>query len=360
MSLCLLTRADVSAVYGKFGPTGSIEGPRPDISWKVTPTGGGHVSRVDMRINDHPVAATYNDASDAVEYKPEQAFAAGLYTVDCRATIDGQLIVHQDWSFEVDSGNAPSGSFASGIALAATNAIRSELGLPAMVPDDRMNAAAEAHSRYEVLNGLTCHEEDSDKPGFTGKAPWDRLQRFGFPGTCFEGACGNQMDPKRAVRMLFDAPYHRIAFLQPGAPRVGIGVEGGSLTIDYSVSTSEGVGASPAPGQTDIPTTWDGNESPSPMRIFGESGAVGYPIVFAWFSPRLESIRITSMRLIGPGQVEVPAYVNTPDNDSELRFAGVVTPKKALQPHTVYTVEVHATTERGVRIDKTWSFTTGV
>lgn len=116
---------------------------------------------------------------------------------------------------------------------------------------------------------------------------------------------------------------------------------------------------SPAPGQQGTPLSWDGNESPCPLRVHKASGSVGYPIVFAWFSPRLESIRVTSMRLRGPDGAEVAAYVNTPENDTELRFAAVITPKVPLRPHTNYSVDVKATTQRGSRIDRKWSFTTG-
>jgi len=358
LSTCAASRAEVSAVYGKYSPSGSVASV-PEVSWKLTPTGGGHVSRVDMRINERSVRADYDDKTDSVEYKPGVPLTPGLYSVDCRVTIEDQLIVHQDWEFEVSGGDSASGTRANEIALDAVNAIRTTLGLPAMVADDRISEAADAHSHYQILNGLTCHQEDPDKPGFTGKAPWDRIQHFGFQGTCYEGACGNQMDPKKAIQLLFDAPYHRIAFLQPGAPAFGAGFEAGALTIDYAVSSQEGVGLSPAPDQIGTPTAWDGNESPSPMRVFDVSGPVGYPIVFAWFSPRLESIRVSSVRLTGPDHAEVPAYVNTPSNDSELRFAVVITPKKALKPHATYTVVVQATTERRARIDRNWSFTTG-
>lgn len=359
--LALSVQADVSAIYGKYNPTGSVTASEPLVSWKLTPTGGGHVSRVEMSINSHPVSAEFNGETSSVEYRPAGPMKGGLYTVVCRVTIERELIVRQDWSFEIRGGATdcgPSTSFGANYALEATNVIRQSLGLPAYVLDDRMTAAANAHSKYQILNGQTCHIEDPSKPGFTGKAPWDRVQHFGFPGTCYEGACGNQMDPRKAIQLLFDAPYHRIAFLQPGSPQIGIGFEGGALTVDYAVSSEEGVGISPAAGQLGTPLAWDGNESPTPLRIHGASGPVGYPVVFSWFSPTLESIRIGSMRLLGPDGTEIPAYVNTPANDDELRFAGVLTPRSKLQPRTTYTAEVHATSQRGQRIDRTWSFTT--
>lgn len=368
--LSLSIQADVSAIYGKFSPTGSVKSAQPVVSWGLTPTGGGHVSRVDMQINDQAVEARFNSSSSAVEYKPTGPLPAGLYAVVCRVTIDREVTLRQDWTFEVlgeargtsrsGGGSAsPAKSLAASYAFTTTNEIRAEMGLPGFVSDERINAAAAAHSRYQVLNRMTCHIEDPNKPGYTGKAPWDRIQHFGFDGVCYEGACGGQTDPRKAIQLLFDAPYHRIAFLQPGSPAVGIGFEGGAMTMDYAVSEQEGTGISPAPGQTGIPLSWDGNESPSPLRVHGAYGTVGYPIVFGWFSPRLENIKVKSMKLFTADGSEVATYVNTPDNDSELRFAGVMTPKVKLRPKTSYTAEVRATTDRGAKIDRTWTFTTG-
>lgn len=363
--LALLTislRADVSAIYGKYSPTGAVKSQQPAITWKLTPTGGGKVSRVEMLINDEAVEAQFNARTNEVEHTPDQPLDEGLYTVVCRVTIDRAVTVRQDWSFEVlhaSTDNRVRGSIAATYALSVTNSIRAELGLPGYTMDGKMSDAALAHTRYQAQNGVICHIEDPRKPGYTGKAPWDRTAKFGFEGLCFEGVCGNQSDPRKAVRLLFDAPYHRIPFLQPGSPRVGIGFESGILTMNYAVSDAEGAGLSPAPGQADVPTSWDGNESPSPLRIHGAGGPVGYPIVFGWFSPRLEGITIHSMRLSGPSGETVPAYVNTPENDSQLRFAGLIIPKAKLKANTRYTAEVRATTKAGVKINRTWSFTTG-
>lgn len=363
LAMSLAAHADISAIYGRYTPTGSTSSSRPEISWKVTPTGGGHVSRVDLRINDKQVSASFDSQSSTVQYTPPEPLSGGIYNVACRVTIERQLIVRQDWTFEVTgSGASSEGSNSTSLsatyALQATNAIRSELGLPPYILDSRISAAADAHSRYQVLNHQTCHIEDPNKPGYTGKAPWDRIQHFGFPGVCYEGACGGQSDPRKGIRLLFDAPYHRIAFLQPGSAPIGIGIQGGALTVDYAVSNDEGVGLSPASGQSGIPVSWDGNESPSPMRVHGGSGPVGYPIVFGWFSPRLEGITVVSMKLFDPAGNLVPGYVNTPANDDELRFAGVLLPQGKLHPGTTYRVEVKASTERGQKIDRTWSFTT--
>jgi hypothetical protein len=64
------------------------------------------------------------------------------------------------------------------------------------------------------------------------------------------------------------------------------------------------------------------------------------------------------MKLIGPDGVEVPSYLNTPENDSELRFSGVLTPKSKLLSGATYRVEVRAASQRGKKLDRSWSFTT--
>lgn len=354
---------DISAIYGKFEPTGSISQNQPRVTWKLTPTGGGKVSRVEMLINNEPVQAEFNTDRNEVIYTPDDPMEPGLHSVTCRVTIERAVTVRQDWTFEVAGlvamDNRPGKSVAASYALNATNDYRSALGMKPFALDDKMSSAATAHSKYQVLNRAVGHYEEPGKPGYTGKAPWDRTAHFGFEGVCYEGVCGNQTDPRKAIELLFNAPYHRIPFLQPGAPKVGIGFEGGILTVNYAVSDDAGVGVSPGANQSGVPLDWDGNESPSPLRVHGYNGHTGYPVVFAYFSPNLENIDVQSMKLFAPDGTQVTAFVNTPSNDPELRFAGILTPRARLQPLTTYRVEVKAKTKRGGKLDKTWSFTTG-
>lgn len=355
-ALVALARAEVGAIYGQYGPSGSVANTRPQLSWRLTPTGGGRVTRVEMNLNAKPVPAQYNEKASSVEFTPSADLDPGLYNVACRVTLEGQVVARQEWSFEVGTGE--DSSFAAAAALDELNLIRKEIGLAALPLDDRLARAAAAHSSYQWLAGVTGHYEESSQTGFTGRAPWDRAKRFGFPGSCYEGASGGQPDPRSAVRMLFDAPYHRIAFLQPGAPAVGVGFERGFLTVDYGISEQEGPGMSPAPGQTGVSLAWDGNETPNPLRLHDASGRVGYPIVFSWFSPRLGNARIQSMTLEGPDGNQCPAHLNTPENDAELRFAAVLIPRRPLSPRTTYRVDVRGQNDRGETFARSWSFTT--
>ncbi len=350
--------AGVTAVQGGYSPSGSVKDPLTKIAWHIRATAGGKIATVQMSLNGEPVMARYNDDDQIVEYVPANRLKDGFYKVTCKATIPGVVTARQDWSFEISAGSAPAGSYAASNACDALNAIRKELCLPAMKWDGRMASAALAHSKYQVLNAEPGHTEEPGKPGFTGKAPWDRTLAFGFPRLCYECACSDEVDPARAVRLLFDAPYHRIPFLQPGTPEVGVGMEREALTIDYAVSKAEGSGISPGPDQQNVPLSWDGNESPSPLRLHTSRGLVGYPIVFAYFSPRLERISVASIRLTDDQGAEVPCYLNTPENDGQLTFGAILIPKSPLLAGREYSVEAKATTLKGEPVGRSWKFTT--
>ncbi len=344
-------------IYGDYQPRGIVKQTTPLLRWNVRSNDGQQIGSVELSINGKKVKAEYNSEKEAVEYRPNEGLDAGLYKVVCRATIPGQVTARQDWTFEVNPAgeDAP---IASALALDEINLVRKELGLPSFRSDQRANDAAMAHSRYMSQHGVCGHVESADKPGFTGVQPWDRLQAFGYQGTCYEDSCIGEGDPRAAVRLLFDAPYHRIAFLQPGSSDIGVGMIGGALTTDFIVSDQSGVSTSPSDGQNDIPLSWDGNESPSPLRIHGVSGEVGYPIVFGYFSPNLESIRISSFEVKNERGDVVPGMLNTPANDPELRFAAVFLPSATLAPSAKYRVFVKAKTRSGKSIDRAWTFTT--
>lgn len=357
-ALLVSALASADLIYGDYQPTGIIKDLSPTVTWKVAPTPGNKIDGVELSLNGKSVKAVYDEKTHAVIYTPPAALDAGLYRVTCRATIPGKVTARQDWSFEVSGGESNNASFASMLAFNEANLIRQELGLPMFSQDQRITDAAMAHSRYMSFNGACGHVEESGKSGFTGTQPWDRVAAYGYKGPCYEDACLGKDDPKEAIRLLFNAPYHRIAFLQPGAVRLGAGMVDGALTADFTVSTQSGVGMSPARGQKGIPTTWDGNESPNPLRLHSPQGSVGYPIVFGYYSPRMEPISITSFELRDCEGNLVSAFLNTPANDNMLRFNAVLIPSRPLVPEEIYEVRVAGKTASGKSIDTNWKFTT--
>jgi len=67
--------------------------------------------------------------------------------------------------------------------LARADLFRADAGLPPLVGDGRISAAARNHSTYTTLNpteaSSSAHQETSGSPGFTGVAAWDRCEAVG-------------------------------------------------------------------------------------------------------------------------------------------------------------------------------------
>ena len=64
---------------------------------------------------------------------------------------------------------------------------------PPLVFDLALIKAARGHSDYQIRNGQG-HVQESGKPGFTGKLPWDRMKSAGFAGTAFAENCFRTAD----------------------------------------------------------------------------------------------------------------------------------------------------------------------
>ncbi|HXQ89663.1 MAG TPA: hypothetical protein VN733_08495 [Solirubrobacterales bacterium] len=66
--------------------------------------------------------------------------------------------------------------------LDRANAFRADAGLPPLIGDALVSAAARSHSTYTVLNESSsdnAHYEYPGRPGFTGSEPWDRCEAAG-------------------------------------------------------------------------------------------------------------------------------------------------------------------------------------
>jgi hypothetical protein len=66
--------------------------------------------------------------------------------------------------------------------LDRADTFRADAGLPPLIGDALVSAAARNHSTYSVLNesiGENAHYESAGRPGFTGTGPWDRCEAVG-------------------------------------------------------------------------------------------------------------------------------------------------------------------------------------
>ena len=168
------------------------------------------------------------------------------------------------------------------------NQMRFAIGAPMIPLDMRVALAAQNHANYNAANRIAGHYETAGLPYYTGYGPRDRVIAAGLTTTFVsEVATGGGDGALAGVTQLWDAPYHRLGLMHPSASSAGWGhadlagtATVGDITYDFGIRSVNFV-RSPANGQTGIPASWSGNESPSPLPA-GVSGPVGYPIMVVY------------------------------------------------------------------------------
>ena len=109
-------------------------------------------------------------------------------------------------------------------ALDYLNQIRKMTGLEPYEPESHLHASAQNHSKYMVINDEMNHYEQEGKPGFTGEGLQDRVEYAGYTDYF---AIGENIAPtsdyKSNVDLLFNAIYHRKAFLSFYYTEIGVG-----------------------------------------------------------------------------------------------------------------------------------------
>ena len=223
----------------------------------------------------------------------------------------------------VDAGLAEAGDDTLGIF--GLNYFRQLLGLNPVTSHPTFTRAARAHARYVARHG-GAHTEDTGKSGFTGQNPWDRIRHFGWDGPCscgeIMGGYGNAL--LDVVGWIFTL-YHRDGVIGPGIKWVGWGtVPDGKhpvSVVDYYIESPNRVNGGslgdslatwkrpnwilfPWDGQSDVPTGWNGLESPDPLP--GVDGTVGFPIT-AYPREGLDQLELRSFVLMGENGKEMKA-----------------------------------------------------
>jgi uncharacterized protein YkwD len=260
-------------------------------------------------------------------------------------------------------------------ALDRMNVYRMQAGVAPLRLHPALVAAAQNHATYSLLNHADPaawtngpHGEVAGKPGFTGKVAGERAIAAGYTsgspwwaGSEVKHGLG---DPIASVDSWMATIYHRVIPLDPGAAYMGYG-NGGDDQYQVDVMdfgggpTDSGVWASakpyplayPSDGQTDVPTSWNGAESPNPLPP-GTTGPVGYPFTLQRVGGPLQVD--TATLLDGNGQ---PVAVHpSPAHCGDACYALIAI--APLQPNTTYTVQAQGNVG-GVPFSRTWSFTTG-
>lgn len=368
---CLFAATVVLAAHGAFAarfsafspaPIGLVLVARPTVYWPVFLGPDAVIKTVTLTVNGIAQPFTYDPVKQLCTATFDKPLAAGDYVGRIDITFEDGTSYEKIWQFSISPDAVPALPPPDGAQTAATNAVngvRRQCGLLDVVLSPSLCSAAMAHSRYMNLNGAYSHLEQVGLSGFTGVSPEDRVEAWGYPLGDFEDISSESKAMDKMVQGLMNAPYHREAFLQPGVPDFGYGAAEGKSTLEFGITSVEGVSIYPSDGQVDVPVSWKDDEYPDPLRIHpGAAKVVGYPITLFYYGPSGSAATLTSAALTASDGTDVPVYVNRDANDPELRAGVIVIPQAPLSPGTIYTVKVQATTLTGLDISRTWSFTT--
>src|SRR6266545_7905265 len=255
--------------------------------------------------------------------------------------------------------SAPAAAATSDDMLYLTNQLRYAIGAPTLTADPRVVAAAQNHANYNSANNVSGHFETAGLPYYTGYSARDRVAAMGWSTSFVSEVATGGGDALAGVRQLWDAPYHRLGLMHPGASTLGwghsdIGGRGttvGDIAYNFGLRNVEFV-RSPAHGQTNIPTSWSGNESPNPLPA-GATRPVGYPIMVVYSGGR--SVVMRGAEVVAPGGARIPIYYAPQQFEYDYQ---VIIPQSPLAANTTYHVRFDITVS-GTWLTNEWDFSTG-
>lgn len=364
MALAVAVAAHADYYSRAYGPRGNIVIRRPILTWQLRAVNGATVRSVTASLNGAPIACSYSASDGAASADPGRTLPAGNYKVDMIAETGTGGEIKKSWNFEVDARaivNLPDVSFEQDLLFAAVNRFRRSIGLPETTEQVRLMSAANGHANYLAVNNLSGHYQKAERPLFFGETPMDRTQAYGYVDGIWEVVHSGKGNPDDVVANLVSAPYHRLPFLQPGPVPVGTGVRGDRSVILFGMlELDQWVAVHPIPNQRNVPCQWTLMERPDPLRIHpGAQRPTGYPIVLSVYNKNEVRLKVqrADLRNVASGQA-IPVYVNTPANDSQLKDAAVIIPKKPLEPGKTYQATIQGTLSNGSWVKKTWQFST--
>lgn len=377
LALALLIPAPSAGAYSYFtpGPTGTLGLAKPTLGQQLTLRPSEKILDVTAWIDDRVVRATWTEEG-WVQFQPSEPLPAGEHTARLQVLVDPGLPgfvypPHETiWRFTVAPGavgELPVPDREVKRAQAHLNQLRRQLKLPLLTVSSSLSSAARSHAAYLVQNpeqyDVNGHAELPGQAGFTGTTGQERASYWGWLGGVAEViAPGGRAED--AIDEWMATLYHRLPLIDPDTDQIGYGwaggPEGGYNVLLAGVKQGEQRSVAwPFAGMRDVPPEWDGLEAPDPLRLFGLTGPVGYPISLTW-GGRLSGLRLTEASLAGP-EGEVPLLRYDPSTDEHLSDSVAVIPRQPLQPNTTYVVSLRGWIDRGDgRRDwsESWSFTT--
>ncbi len=378
--LLLLVAGQASAqiAYYPPGPTGTIGVSRPRLGMRVQASDQDKVLKATVTVDGKAYPALVE--GDLFYYQPEVPLTPGPHSISINIVLSGDYRpLTRSWQVTVAPealAELPPPTPTQVVALNAVNAYRRLADLGPVVLDPALNAAAQAHARYYILNptrGLSAHYEQPGNTGFTGVAPWDRGAYFGYQTAgSYEEDMDFVEDHEQAVRDWMDSVYHRFLITNPDLTAVGYGfatdnsdnyanvLQGGARLPDLPPDEVQVV-AYPMPGQREVPLAWDDREVPDPLRFWGAKTS-GYPITLQFSAAGMNRLEVNATSLLDSSGASVPLWTITPQNDEHLKHQVALMAQQSLKAGVRYTASVSGAVYRedgsSRPFTKTWWFTT--
>jgi hypothetical protein len=269
---------------------------------------------------------------------------------------------------------APAGASNEAVqALMAVNTSRVAAGSGCMNMVAALNTSALSHCMYNAnssnLSNSMCmaggHTEAMSCMGFTGADVAAREKAAGYSAigaTEVLTSYGNM--PVQAVPSWINTVWHRIPMLDPWTVDMGYGGAKGCDVIDFGRGTPSAASSSvvvyPYDGQTGVPPSFSGRESPVPPAPSG-GWPSSYPInIYA------QKIMITEHVLTKDGDstplphtwMDAQSSTVDPGYKYYLTSTSFMYGDKPFAPNTKYRVKMVGT-HTGGAINLEWTFTTG-
>lgn len=377
LTLCLLLLSLVPPVQASdllfAQPTGRLALSRPPISTTIFLDDGAVMQKAHMWVDGQEVPADIEQEGSVVRfrYTPPEPLGVGKHQVRVAVEVAGAEPVGEAWEFEVIKGAVASVAAPDRVeleALARVNAYRYGMGAPSIAFHPGALGAARWHADYMAQTSHYSHQEDPASPYFLGTMVWNRTARFMYGNNGIYEALNSGDPPSLSIDKWIGSLYHRLPLVEPSAEHMGFGYAGGySVLVVGSSDWSGRAVMFPYPGQTGVPTAWDGHEWPDPLALYPHASYPTGPVITLTLGmARRGSVTLESARLTDPHGNEIPVMTFSPTNDRQLSTTVAIIPYAPLRPGTTYTVRM--TGKMNVAIgwdekqiepyDYAWSFTT--
>jgi len=262
---------------------------------------------------------------------------------------------------------------------------RSSMGLPAAQCDNKVRAAARAHSNYQNSKNLMTHQEtDTSNQYYTGQWPWDRMVHQGYSWWgAGENVSSGQSTAGAAFNTWRDSVFHRVPLMDYKTIVYGYGKTNTKHTMDFDAPSSAAAPPAnkqwfyPTNGLTGVPKSFacaseGGSVAGENACPAGGASPSGYPVSLVTSGTLV--VKKALFRKSGAAS-SVPFSIEASSNTSVTCANGcdgqtklskgslpekvvVLVPKSALSATSTYNITI-AGTDGGTAFTKTFSFTTG-